>query len=101
MDFNTLKSKVIQCGIYTNRGAFWINMNWNFMRCKNFIKYHKLGKVPRSHLECLKVLAAHKKISLEQLIVMRPEQYQKKYALKAPIEKSGWDYSYWTLAIEG
>lgn len=72
-----LKSTHLQAGKYMVRGDFLIENNWKFMRCKNFIRALKLGKVPRSHFECLKVLAAHKKISLEELVVMRPLTYEK------------------------
>ena len=46
---------------------------WPFMRVKNFVKHLGLAEGRFSHMKGLEILAAHKGISVEELLDTRPE----------------------------
>lgn len=48
---------------------------WPFMRVKNFVKHLGLAKGRFSHMKGLEILAAHKGISVEQLLETRPQTF--------------------------
>ena len=55
---------------------------WPFMRVKNFVKHLDLAKGRFSHMKGLEILAAHKGISVEELLDTRPEAFVSHQAMK-------------------